>query len=160
MWDLTGHRGRVEHSQKFNSEWQFWESRWPTGGAAVHAGTSVALSGESRPCWQQGDGERRSQTGGRRSSRLVSSVESISAKQGKREQNLFVIESWGKMTTSSFCFLKNRDSNRLLGAAAAGVCAVCRNCYLTPTGSRLGIQNHLYCWHPAAQGVIPAKAWL
>lgn len=72
-------------------------------------------------------------------------------------RNLFTIEGWGKMIPSSFFFLKNCDNSQLLGAAAVGVCAVCRNRYLSPTGSRLGIQNHLHCQHPAIQGVTHAE---
>lgn len=53
-------------------------------------------------------------------------VDSISAKQGKRKWNLFAIEGGGKMTPSSFYFLKNRANARFLGRRSSSMCAVCR----------------------------------
>lgn len=54
-------------------------------------------------------------------------VESISAKQGKRKRkNLFAIEGGGKMTPSSFYFLKDRDNDRFLGSCSSSMCAVYR----------------------------------
>lgn len=34
------------------------------------------------------------------------------------------------MTPGSFCSLKNHDNNRLLGAAAVGMCSVCKKLLL------------------------------